>query len=340
MPRRITVDSIGKTFEFPDGTPDDVIDKAVREEILPHYQQQASQPTLTNQFPAQELPGESIGPAESGPAAYLKRLEGNVRYGGDSTVGGWLLKKLGAQGTDVGAQAGTQEQNLASPVLGGIRAVRGGAEVLTGNPIQGAKDYVAGGLQAASLPLQFMGGPELNAASEVPGKVAGAIPSTERAGKAFQDVMSAAKNKPVPITDELSGALSRYQELVDRGGSQSLSVRKLMNRITDPNASPITYGEARDFASNISRLSADEYMRLTPQMKQQVGAIRVALNNAVGQAAESAGKGAQYQSAMKEYAKGAQLGQLVDNAVDYGKKAIPYAGTAYGLKKLSDVLGK
>lgn len=42
MPRKIKIDSIGKTFEFPDGTPDAVIDKAVREEILPHYQQQAA----------------------------------------------------------------------------------------------------------------------------------------------------------------------------------------------------------------------------------------------------------------------------------------------------------
>lgn len=298
-----------------------------------------SAPTLTNQFPA-----TNIGPAESGPAAYMKRLEGNVRYGGDSTVGGWLLKKLGAQGTDVGAQGGTQEQTLASPVLGSLRSLRGTAETIQGNPFQGTKDTVAGGLQAASLPLQFMGGPELEGASQVPGKVAGAVPSAERAGKAFQEVMSAAKSKPVQVTPELSQALDRYSQLVNAGGSRSLAIHKLLNRVTNPEMGPMTYQEARDFASNISRLSADEFQRLTPAMRQQVGAVRVALNNTIQQTATAAGKGAEYSGAMKEYAAGSRKNQALEDFGNYvygqAKDKVPWLVFGMGAKKAYDVFGK
>jgi hypothetical protein len=337
LPRKIKIDSIGKTFEFPDGTPDDVIDKAVREEILPQYQQQAA---LTNQAP------QSFGDKViRGAKAFGGEFVGNG--GAASTVGGFIRSALTPQ---------LAAQDMAKQSVDNARAEGGdayayGANFAKGLPVVGpvvragesqaqGKTPEAIGQGLAGL-AQYAGVRSVEPAARAIESVPESIPSLERAGGNFQDVMGAAKNKPVPITNELSGALSRYQELVDRGGSRSIAVSKLLNRITNPDAGPMTYGEARDFASNISRLSADEFMRLTPQMKQQVGAIRVALNNAVGQTAESVGKGAQYQSAMKEYAKAAQINQLKQQATDVVvRKVLPAAGYGILAKKAYDVFGK
>jgi hypothetical protein len=273
-----------------------------------------------------------LGPLGSSLGDYAKAIYGRGKQAAKEAYdAGQNIGKGQPVAPNVGKAAlgAYQTVNSAIPLIG-EQANRVGEDVSQGN--YGA----AAGRGLTTLTLAAVGGKK--AGLETPDMPS--VPSLERAGGKFQEVMGAAKNKPVPMTDELSGALSRYQELVDRGGSRSVSVSKLLNRVTNPDAPPMTYQEARDFASNISRLSADEFMRLTPQMKQQIGAIRVALNNAVGTAAESVGKGAQYQSAMKEYSKAAQLNKLVDDAVNYGKQAIPYAGTAYGLKKLSDALGK
>ena len=89
-----------------------------------------------------------------------------------------------------------------------------------------------------------------------------AIPNAERAGQAFQEVSKVAGSHTVPVTDGLSNSLMKYQQLVDSGGSRSLAVSKLLNRLTDPEKGPLTYDEARLFQSNISRLSADEFNRL------------------------------------------------------------------------------
>lgn len=186
------------------------------------------------------------------------------------------------------------------------------------NTAQKVGGYAEGG---AEIALPFLRG-------------ASALPSTERAGQAFQSVMSAAADNPVPITDELSGALSRYQDLVDAGGSRSLSVSKLLNRITDPQQGPMTYEEGRDFYSNLSRLSANEMNRLSPVMQRQVTTIKGALNNAIQQTATSAGQGAQYAGAMSEYAKAMRLRDFLQSAKEFGVD-VAKAGLPAGLTGLA-----
>lgn len=134
-----------------------------------------------------------------------------------------------------------------------------------------------------------------------------ALPSVERAGEAFKEVSAAAGSHTVPVTNALSDALMQYHQLVETGGSRSLAVSKLLNRLTIPEKGPLTYDEARLFASNISRLSADEAQRLTPVMKRAVGQIAGSLGDAISATAESAGKLEQYQAAMKEYAQAKNL---------------------------------
>lgn len=179
------------------------------------------------------------------------------------------------------------------------------------------------------------------ATAAIPSVIKGAkaaIPSTARAGVNFQEVMGAAKNVPIDISAPGNAAL-RIMQLSERGGTMPKVVRDILKRMTDPNKPPMAYEEARDFASNVSRLSADEYSRLTPALKREVGNLRVTLNHAVEKAAASAGKGPQYKAAMKEYAKASQGRQMVDDVKTAAKRwAIPGGVAYFGLNKLSDLL--
>lgn len=156
-----------------------------------------------------------------------------------------------------------------------------------------------------------------------------ALPNSARAGRNFQEVMGAAKDVPINVEGPGKAAL-RIQELADRGGSMPKSVRNLLSRITDPEKTPLAYGEARDFYSNISRLSASEAQRLTPVVKREVAALRAALDAANESAAGEVGKAAVYRAAMKEYRRSALLKEGVKKGVKYGAGAVG-AGAAYRL---------
>lgn len=191
-----------------------------------------------------------------------------------------------------------------------------------------------------------MAGGALETAAELAlpvAEAAQAIPQTARAAKNFQAVMGAAKDLPVDITAPGNVAL-RIQQLAERGGSMPMAVRKFLVRITDPDQGPLTYEQARDFASNISRLSANEYGRLTPVISREVANLRVALNQAIGQTASRAGKGAEYAAAMNEYAKAMRLRSFFEEALQGAKQNLPWAsvaGTGYYVgQKLKALLGE
>lgn len=196
----------------------------------------------------------------------------------------------------------------------------------------------------ANTPQMVGGGLEALAELAIPvTKAAEAIPTTAKAGAKFQEVMGAARHFPVDVNAPGQVAL-RINELAERGGSMPMAVRKFLNRVTDPNKPGMVYEEARDFASNISRLSANEFQRLTPVVAKEVAALRVTLNQAVAQAASKAGKGKEYAQAMNEYARAMRLKKAVDAAVEGAKRAVPLAtagGVGYWLTaKVRQALGE
>lgn len=95
-------------------------------------------------------------------------------------------------------------------------------------------------------------------------------------------------------------------ELQQSGGRMPRVASQLMQRITNPDAGDLTFGEARDFYSNLSRMSANEFNSLNPTMQRQMGAMKEALHQALTAAAETVGKGEQYASGIKEYADSAR----------------------------------
>lgn len=280
---------------------------------------QPDSPEPTGQTPgASQITGISAQPQSTGIRDSIARWSENVmndiKNGTDVTGVGTILKKMGAHGVYSGAPEAVGDF-MASLPLGLARATKGAAEITqSGKTLQGTKDIVGGGMQAATIPASFAGG----AATE---GAAGLIPNTERAGAALNEVMGAAKNIPVDLSATGDAAL-KAAKLAESGGSMPKVIRDFLRRATDPEKGPMTYEEARDFYSNATRLSADEAGRLTGVMKKQLTDFTVALKEATREAAARAGKGQKFDQAMKEYRNAIQLKDAKEKITEMAKDAL------------------
>ncbi len=181
---------------------------------------------------------------------------------------------------------------------------------------------------AYSNPLQRVGGAiETVGEMAIPvGRAADALPSAVRAGKNFDTVLAAAKNVPID-TAEVGDVALKIANAAQHGGGTNWGpgpVRQLIQYLTDPKKPAMTYDVSKEFASNISRLSAEENMRIPPAMMSKIGDLRVALNAANAKAAGAAGVGEEYAAAMAEYAKAMKWKDAVDTAWTATKSAFPY----------------
>jgi hypothetical protein len=170
---------------------------------------------------------------------------------------------------------------------------------------------------------------------KVPGVLARGLGiSQARAGANIQAAAQAAEGAPVGVEGVGREGL-RALELQASGGSMPRAASQLMRRITDPGAGDLTFEEARDFYSNLSRLSANEFGRLNPTMQRQIGAMRQALHEALVESAGTVGEGERYASGVREYARAGK-------AADYGKRAAKAAGIGlsadYILRRISNAI--
>jgi hypothetical protein len=269
-------------------------------------------------------PKNELKPAETGAGPWLANVERDLRGGGGRTAAGRILGKLqgrgerGYSGLDSGVSPGVAEF-VGSPVLGVVHAAQGVAETPK-HPVRGPLKAAGGVLEAGQIPLAFVGGPVANRAIE-------AVPSAEHATYLLQSVERDAGSLPVSLSRS-GDALLRVKELADRGGTMPQAVRKLLARATEPKGKPLTYSESRDFYSNITRLSAKEKMTLTPVMRRQLGIAAVALKQDVGDAAQMAGRAADYYKGLKEYAAAARLNRAAQEIGKWALRAAGVAGTA------------
>jgi hypothetical protein len=233
----------------------------------------------------------------------------------------WLQNKV-----TTGSQAGAGEF-MASAPLGVLRVAKGGAE-LTNSPWQATKDVVGGGLQAATMPGMVIA-PEAGEAA------AGMIPSAARAGKKFEEVMGAARDIPIKAGGPVAEAM-RGKEIASRGGQLPKILRDFVRRTSDVEGEPITYQEARDFYTN-ARLAMSEYLATKPNMWRQVTIFKNALGEALQDAANTAGKGSEYRSAMAEYRRAANLKKVLSAAAGLGISSLASSGVRKTISTLSDV---
>lgn len=156
------------------------------------------------------------------------------------------------------------------------------------------------------------------------------VPSTERAGQKMEKLREAVGSHPVEMTDGLSKATARAQEL---GNSQTIpvSVRKFISRVTDPDKGHLTYNEARDFLTKFGQMTSDEATKIAPVVKGQVQKMAGELKDAISATADRAGKLEDFQSSMREYASAKKIQAVADWVKTEGvKKALAGAATAGG----------
>jgi hypothetical protein len=151
----------------------------------------------------------------------------------------------------------------------------------------------------------------------------GEIPTRAKAGKLFDVAMSKAEHEPVQLTNA-TDPMERAQQLSARGHGTVSAVDNLFKRINTVN--PLDYREARDWGSSLSNLTGNDEMGVTRSLKSQVKQLSRAFNQDVGDAAERAGVGDQYQRAMRMYAQAARNREFAGKALKY---ALPTAAGGY-----------
>jgi len=299
---------------------------------LAHAFGMSSDDTAARQREAQEHPVRSL--IETQPAVQV--VEG--LYNGAKRIGGELVES-GKSALDRNMPGAAVHAIKAIPIVGpALARASDQAPVNTPNEpylsrvMDAAKDPgVMGtvlGASAQAAPA-VLGGLDM-ATSERP--LLAQIPTRARAGEKFQTVMSAAKDQPVSLT-RASEPLMRAFDLSERGAQLPKVVRQLVRRTTEPDASPLTYSEARDFASNMSRMSSKDVQSLTPAMRSQVGKTSKALNADVGDTASSVGQGENYANAMREYARASNLRKAMVGAAKYAVPVAVGGGIASKLAK-------
>lgn len=158
-------------------------------------------------------------------------------------------------------------------------------------------------------------------------KVAGI--SKVRAGSNIEAAERAAQGVPV-ATEKVGQEGLRAMELQAAGGRMPQVASKFMQRVTDPSASDLTFEEARDFYSNLSRMSANEYGNLNPTMQRQIGLMKEALHQALTDAAGTVGQGEKYAAGIKEYADAGRAAARWEAAKPALRKAMLAAAGSVG----------
>lgn len=256
------------------------------------FQEDSFQPDEDSFQEDTPAPTSSVSAPPSGAGQWLRDLEADVRYGGTSTLPGRILKLMGAQGTNIGAQSGAADY-IASPVLGPIRTAQGVAE-------KSPSRFASGLLQTATLPLSFVG-PEAAEAAAPSATVA-------RAGKALRLFTQANATKPINVGPAADVALQGH-ELAAAGGQLPKVFRNFLQRVSDPAGQPMTIDEARRFVSNASRMSVDEMSRMTDQMRGLMGKFTGELHGAIG---DASGDAQTYYNALKSYSQAKGYQSTVD----------------------------
>lgn len=222
---------------------------------------------------------------------------------------------------------------------------------------------------ASENPDQTMGKAlAVGAESALPlGKIAEMVPSSARAGKVFESIAKDAAQSPVNLTRS-APILQELQQLGSTGSNLPKAVRQLIRasqpqtlsaldaarvalggevsplqtaqRVLGGDVTPapgsLLYPKARQFASRISNSSIAERLTSDPNLKRVLGSLREGFNADVGDAAANAGRGEDYEQAMKEFANAKKM-QRVGATV--GTAAASGLGIGAKLGVLGHILG-
>lgn len=161
----------------------------------------------------------------------------------------------------------------------------------------------------------------------------------ESAGRLLQSVAGDANKIPVQLENSGDAAV----RLMDWQGKTQLgpTVNKFLNRITKPNADPLTYSEARDYYQLLGKLSYDETSKLAPPVQRDLAQMVAGLKTDIGNSADQVGRAADYYKGMGDYAKGAKYQDWYDTVKGAAiKGAAGAAGVSVGYRLWKELTGK
>ena len=125
--------------------------------------------------------------------------------------------------------------------------------------------------------------------------------SSARAGRNMETALAGAKGRPV----NADGAGAQALDLIDDRTAFAEYVPRVVDKFvaqaTDP-TTPLSPAAAQRFVTKFSRLSANDYQKLTPETQHKIAAIRDALREAI---AETTGTD-QYIAGVREYRRAKQ----------------------------------
>jgi hypothetical protein len=232
------------------------------------------------------------------------------------------------QSTEQGDPSASEQWPGMNPAEKARAVLKWGGNAIASMAGMGTAGYDAVENPATTLAGAAVGGGLRAAAPKIP------IPTRAKAGAKFEQVMSKVGDQPVDVGRTGDAAL-KIADLAQHGGGTNWGpapVRQLIQYVTDPKKPPLTYKVAREFYSNISRMSADEMKRLPPVMKKELGALRAELDKALADTAGRGGQGQVYRDAMREYAVASRIREFAEKAAKWGA-GVAGAGAAYNFMK-------
>lgn len=249
--------------------------------FVPDQSAGASAPSQTPMATMSAIP-EPSGVLDAG-AQYMQSLANDIRHGTSTTKLGALLKRMGAQGTDMG-NAPDVGEFMASLPLGILTAVKGAAELpQAGKRFQGAKDALGGVLQAATIPASFMapeeaelGSAGINKAGEAAKDAATA--TVEGAGKALKGAknlfsLKNVQNTLANTTDAIRADLG--SELSGIRDDWHQAVRDTLDQVSrEAGVKPNPAQSLNDVAANLSAAIKAKASGLYKQLDQAIGGTR------------------------------------------------------------------
>ena len=170
------------------------------------------------------------------------------------------------------------------------------------------------------LPTPSKGQPlPAEAASSAVSAIAERLPNAEKAGAALGELRASIGAHTVDVSDVGTTALRMRQLNQLTKATIPAPVRGFLARIADAEKGPLTFSEARDIYTSATKLSAQDYTRLSGPMKANMAEFTKKLGEALNETAGRAGKAEQLQEAMKGYSRAKNLESGVESAKEFIK---------------------
>lgn len=345
----------GTILEFPDNTPDAIMDQRVKEHLASLRApdkgtvtvDQAKQAFAGMKTPddrtASQVRRDQVNAVNQGVADFVTGIPGMI--GG---MGSAAMDAFNPEGMQRNVDRGMSMIQglkdtftpLANDTANLAKSVMGYRSSTPQSTPQQQQDYANfAGQNAAPLLM----GIAAEHSPDIYHGIKNMFPSKGAAGAKFAEVMGEAKDIPLNLSAADDAAL-RGLELGggSLGGPTSgtgSSMPKVMRDYIRARANnpEMTYEMGRDFQTAAGRLSSTEAQSANPVMKGQVAKLAKALADANREAAVTAGVGPQYDAAMAEYARAARLADMKDALVNvlkrHGAKAAIGTGVGYGVYK-------